>query len=185
MIYYIQLIINFLSEKLALKLAAALAVVFLPFVPACLALMVLIMIDFVTGVLRSTHTIFHEVNPQGLKAKISLFLCNLQSRKLRYTVEKTATYGLAILAFAFFQTHLLPIEIGGYGITKVVIGIFGLIEIKSICENLSSISHNPLFTKIFSIFETKVKEVTQVDTTIYTQSQAEEFKSKENGNTTN
>ena len=162
-IYYIALIWNFLTEKIIIKILLALSTIFLPIQAACLSLLTISIIDFITGVWRSNKLAISEQKPDTFWKTIKIICHNFQSRKARYSVEKLATYGLLILVFAIFETHLLPIVIAGYGITKVVIGILCMIEIRSICENLASISNSPVFNKIFSIFKLKIKEQTGVD----------------------
>src|SRR5262249_3171363 len=106
-------------------LLAALAVL-APVKPMMIAASVLVLLDFVTGVWASVKT-----GNKGTSAKMSR------------TVTKKLVYHLSILSCflmeRFLTDDLLPLS-------KVCAGFIGLVEVKSVLENLNAINGSPVFS---------------------------------------
>ena len=100
--------------------------------------MFMIFADLVTGIWRS-------VCAGGYKT--------ITSRKLKRTVVKIAAYVLAILSTFILEKELLG---SGITVTKIVTGMICLVELASIMENLSFITGNSVFIRIFDLFKTKL-----------------------------
>jgi len=118
---------------------------------------VLVLIDFITGVWSAiikngvwkqycVHIPFKK-DPFCFR----LPLAGLNSRTMKRSVIKILCYNIAILV-----TFLIENIIFGSGIviTKWVTGFISLVEVASIFENLTKISGNPLFNKIYDTLST-------------------------------
>lgn len=100
-----------------------------PVHPLLIASGVLILIDLITGVIRAFKH----------KEKI-------KSSVLRRTVTKMLVYNVAIITGFILETYLLP-EIPA---TKLISSIIGLVEAKSILENLNEIYGTDLFKALLT-----------------------------------
>jgi phage-related holin len=96
----------------------------------------LVIIDLFTGVWKS-------VKVGGWKS--------IKSRLLKRTVIKTTCYIIALVVSYLFES----IIIGTNGvITNIVAGMIGITEVASIFENLTTITGNSLFMKLFDVLKT-------------------------------
>lgn len=98
----------------------------------------LVIFDLVTGIWKT-------VRKDGWKA--------LNSKGYKRTIIKLAAYMMALVS-----TFLIEAEILGTGIflCKIVSGMISLVEIASIFENLTEITGQPLFMKIYDLLKTKL-----------------------------
>lgn len=101
-------------------LAISALAVFAPVIPVLLAMLALIGIDFVSGVWRSTK--------KGDK---------FTSNRAKRTVAKFALYVCAVLAAFLLETFIMPDVMP---ITKMIAGFIGLVEVKSVLENVQSVT---------------------------------------------
>lgn len=69
------------------------------------------------------------------------------SSGLRRTVTKTLVYQIAIILGFLTETYLMA---GVLPVAKLIAGMIGTVELKSILENLDDINGSPLFTSIIS-----------------------------------
>jgi hypothetical protein len=110
-----------------IKLLLAAIAVLSPIKTVIIATGVVIILDLISGVVRA------------VKAKEAI-----QSSVMRRTVTKFLVYQLAIISGFIIETYLLS----GIPITKLVSSVIGLVEIKSILENLNDIYGQNIFKSI-------------------------------------
>jgi phage-related holin len=110
-----------------IKLLASLSLIFAPLLPIAVVLGILIFLDFVTGAYKA------------YKAGE-----NISSRKMSHTVSKMFLYQIAIIAGFLAETYILM----GIPITKIVSGFIALTELKSISENIASVTGINYWKKI-------------------------------------
>ena len=72
----------------------------------------------------------------------------ITSSALRRTVSKIVIYELAIIAGFLLQHYMLSDELA---VTKLVASAIGMVEVKSIIENLDAVNGAPLFANILSL----------------------------------
>ncbi len=104
---------------LLLKFFSMLALVLLPIKPMMIAVSVLVVADFFTGIYAAKK----EKKP-------------ITSTGFKKTVAKTLMYQMAIIVAFILETYLLE----GIPIVKVVAGLIGLTEGKSFFENMHRIT---------------------------------------------
>ena len=114
-------------KELPLKIAIATLAVLAPIKALLIATGAVIFIDLITGVWRA------------IKAKEAI-----SSSIMRRTVTKFLVYQFAIITAFIIQTFLAP-EIP---MTKLVSSVIGLVEAKSILENLNDIYGTDVFKKL-------------------------------------
>lgn len=90
---------------------------------------VIVAIDLITGIWRA------------IKSKETI-----TSSMLRRTVTKVFVYQIAIITGFILETYLLA----GIPVTKLVSSVIGLVEIKSILENLDDIYGGDLFKALLA-----------------------------------
>lgn len=112
-----------MKEFIVRLLIAAIAVLS-PIKAVLIATGVTILIDLISGICRA------------VKAKEKI-----ESSVMRRTVTKFFVYQLAIISGFIIETYLLQ----AIPITKLVSSVIGLVEIKSILENLNGIYGQDLF----------------------------------------
>lgn len=88
----------------------------------------------------------------------------LESRKLRKTVYKFLWYTVAVMAaWMMEKTYSLHWA----NIASIVAGFICFVELKSIFENITRITNEPVFMKILKIFKRKgtetINEITDAD----------------------
>lgn len=69
----------------------------------------------------------------------------LSSAGMRRTISKILVYELCVICAFFLETHILG---GELAIIKVVAGVIGMVELKSIIENAGQITGLDLFQEI-------------------------------------
>lgn len=109
------------------RLLIAAVAVLSPIKAVMIATCVVIVFDLITGILRA------------VKAKEKI-----ESSVMRRTVTKLLVYQLAIISGFVIETYLLQ----AIPITKLVSSVVGLVEIKSILENLNGIYGQDLFKSL-------------------------------------
>ncbi|HEY8367583.1 MAG TPA: phage holin family protein, partial [Bacteroidia bacterium] len=72
---------------------------------------------------------------------------NITSAAMRRTVSKLFIYQLAVITGFLLETHLLAQLLP---VTKLVAGVIGLVEFKSILENANEILGQNIFTNLLS-----------------------------------
>lgn len=112
-------------KPLLTYLLLSVVAVFAPVKAMMIAASALILLDFVTGIWASAKT--------GNK---------ITSAKLGRTVTKTAVYEVAILACFLVEKYLTE---DFFPLSKICAGMIGLVEAKSILENLNAINGSPVF----------------------------------------
>lgn len=114
-------------KDIIIRLLLAAIAVLSPIKAVLIATVVVICIDLVTGVLRA------------IKMKEQI-----QSSVMRRTITKFLVYQMAIISGFIIETYLLQ----AIPVTKLVSSVVGLVEIKSILENLNGIYGQDLFKKL-------------------------------------
>jgi len=112
------------------SLLLAVLAVFAPIKPMILATFVLASVDLVVGILAARKQ-GHQITSSGLKR----------------TVGKIFLYEAAILMSFVAETYLLG---NVMPVTKLVAGMIGATELKSVLENLDIINGSSLFTAMVS-----------------------------------
>jgi len=111
-------------------IALAIIAVFAPAKAVLLTVMVLTLCDLATGLLAS------------LKQQIPI-----TSSGLKRTVVKVLVYQTAALSAFLVEQYLTPIELP---VMKMVTGLIGVTELKSVLENLDIISGGSFFSTLIS-----------------------------------
>jgi len=102
--------------------------VFAPAKPMLVTVMVLTMTDLISGLLAAKK--------QGIP---------ITSNGLKRTIIKTTVYEVAVLLAFLVGLYLAPEELP---ITKMVTGLIGMTELKSVLENLDIISEGNFFKSL-------------------------------------
>ncbi len=113
-----------LLGKLGVVIVAALA----PIQAVILSVGILVIADMITGVWAAVK--------RGRE---------IRSAGLRRTVSKLLIYEIAIIAGFVVETHLVS---GLIPITKILGGVIGLVELKSVLENANAITGGDIFKLI-------------------------------------
>lgn len=119
-------------------LALALIAVFAPVKTVLVVSLVLVIADFITGVVAAYK--------RGDK---------ITSARMKESIIKSLVYETAII-FAYLAEHFLIGDL--MPVTKIIAALIGLTECASILENLDSISGQPLFKKIIDRLGSKKDE---------------------------
>ena len=118
--------------------------IFTPLTPVLLSVGFLIFCDFFSGLYKAYKT------------------CNkITSNKMSNTISKMVLYNLAILSGFVFEVYILH---GLFPITKIISGAIGMIELKSISENVYIITGVSYFERIKELFKRKPDTDTDTDT---------------------
>jgi len=111
-------------------LILAIIAVFAPAGPVLATVMVLTLLDLAAGIAAAKKQ-GHPITSTGLKR----------------TVVKVMVYEIATLAAFLVQQYLTPIELP---IMKMVTGLIGMTELKSVLENLDIIAGGSFFSSLVS-----------------------------------
>jgi hypothetical protein len=114
--------------KLLEGLIAAILAVFAPIKMILITTIVIVFGDLITGLIAA-----HKRGEP------------LKSAGLRRTVTKLAIYLSAICVGFLVETYMLE---GYLAVSKIVAGLIGVVELKSLLENLDSINGSPLFKSL-------------------------------------
>jgi phage-related holin len=106
---------------------AALLVFFSPIKIAILAIICIVILDFILGIIRSKK--------QGKP---------ITSHKMRRTLVKLACYLVAILTGFIIERCLFA----SFEISKIIASLIGLVELKSILESLNSLSGGKIWKQL-------------------------------------
>jgi hypothetical protein len=162
MLYYFKNLTTLLVAPLKLSLWQSILIAFgcviSPYYALFIILMSFVLIDMLTGIVASyKNRILCEFTLKNIPLKfgpaVKLFCKNIQSRKLRYTVEKLVVYMLVMLLISFFEHYFFSFEVLGYTFTKVIVGLLAIIEIRSIFENFDVILNKKYFSVLFNLFK--------------------------------
>lgn len=127
-------------------LGASILAVFAPIKMVVVTMLVLVFVDLITGIIAA--------HKRGEK---------IQSAGLRRTTTKVTVYLVAICVGFLVEKYMLSDFIS---VSKIVSGLIGAVEVKSLLENLDSINGSPVFKavieKLGSIND-KVKEDVKKD----------------------
>jgi hypothetical protein len=107
-------------------LALSILVIFAPIKAALITVMVLSLVDLLLGILGARS--------KGLP---------ITSRGLRRTISKVAVYELVVILGFLVETYLTGDAVP---IVKVLAGMIGITELKSVLENLEALTGIPLLT---------------------------------------
>ena len=116
-------------KEWSLKILVAIIAALSPIKSVIIATGVVIFLDLITGVIRA------------YKAKEKI-----QSSVMRRTVTKFAVYQTAIISGFIIETYLSP----AIPITKLISSVIGLVEAKSILENLNEIYGTDIFKNLLN-----------------------------------
>ena len=110
----------------------------------------LVMIDLITGIWKSVK---------------ACGWCSIKSRTLKRSVIKLGAYTLAIISTYIIEKEII---LSGIYVSRFVVGLICMVEAASIFENLSEITGNNVFLKIFdslkTYFNTNKNIINQIDT---------------------
>ena len=126
--------------------------IFIPILPAIYTILLLVTIDLITGFIANLKSIKkrQQYKRKNLYREICYIIHQFTSAKLRFgTGNKLAMYMILLLCSHLIDVYLL-VEGGifGYTVAKIVGGFIGLVEFKSIIENLGVITEKPLLDSI-------------------------------------
>ncbi len=79
----------------------------------------------------------------------------LESHKLRKTVYKFVWYSIAVMA-CWMMEHTFSLSWSN--LSSLIAGFICFVELKSIFENITRITNEPIFMKILNIFKRKTTE---------------------------
>jgi hypothetical protein len=116
-------------------LAASIFAVLAPIHTVMLVTGILIFVDLITGVLAARK-----------RGEI------ITSAALRRTVTKLAVYQTAVITGFLCETYLLG---GALPVVKLAAAAIGLVEMKSISENLNAINGSPIFADMVKALGSK------------------------------
>lgn len=126
------------SKPIITKLTLLSIAYFLPIVEMLLVMLTFLLIDTITGIWAAIKQ--HQ---------------KIESHKLRKTVYKIIWYTLAVvLSWVLEKTFSLTWS----NLANLVCGFITFVELKSILENLTRITNEPIFTKILKIIKRKSAE---------------------------
>lgn len=146
------------GKKLALLLAPILTLL-LSMKAILLGLFILIIIDLITGIVKS-------LKEQNIKANVSkkLFWKSIKSYLLRKTWKKAYEYGLGIIVIVVFETLVfgstsILIMSKSFTISELAVIIPAIIEIWSIFENIEAVSKNNVLKKLTLFFPAPLRNL--------------------------
>jgi phage-related holin len=123
--------------NLAMKIFAACLAYFAPIAPMVHAVLIMVMIDLVTGVWAASTR--------------SEAIC---SNGFRRTVRKLIGYTILIIAGHIVDVTLLS---GGLNLASIFAAYIGLTELQSIRENIACITGNDVLQEIWQVLKDKIK----------------------------
>lgn len=84
----------------------------------------------------------------------------IESHKMRKTVVKMFWYIAAVV-----MTHMMEVtfNLQFAHLAQITGGFICMVEIKSVFENITKITNEPVFIKIYKLFEKKAKETIDTD----------------------
>lgn len=124
---------------------------------ALTGLLLLILIDLVTGIIGS-----YTVNKIPFNPFKKIFYTSLKSNGLRQTWKKTYEYLIGVIAITVIEIAIigqLYIEVLGrtYSLTELAILVAGGIEVWSIFENLEKVSKENFLRKLVLLLPEKLQ----------------------------
>lgn len=128
-------------KKIAIDLAFAALLVFAPIKATLITVMVLCTVDLVSGIWASIHK----------KKKIT-------SSGLKRTVVKVLAYESVVMLGFLTETYLTGPDMP---VTKILGGYIGIVELKSVMENIELISGVPVLRMIINKLTKSVKEMSE------------------------
>ena len=160
-LYYIKNLWSvFKSIPLLTKIATLFFAILTPYSSIIHLLLFFVVLDLLTGIYASCKQHMLEHKPVGFSNKLCMCWHHIESKKLRWSVEKLLVYMTIILVTATFEFFYIPIVVGTYTLSKLIIGILTLTEIRSIFENLATIMPNGVVSTVFRVFSKKIKDET-------------------------
>lgn len=139
---------------------SALIAVLISMKAALLGLLILILIDLITGIRANLHDWGVSANP--LKAS---FWKSIKSYLLRKTWKKTYEYGIGIIVVAVFETFIFgaPASIilmsKTFTLAEVATIVPALVEVWSIFENFEAVSDRNILKRMLFLLPSKVRSV--------------------------
>lgn len=111
-----------------------LAVLLAPIYPAMIALTWVLAIDWVTGVWASRR--------RGER---------ITSKRMSETITKVVLYNLLIITAIVVETYLAP----GFPLVRLAIGFIGMVELKSVAENITALTGVDFWKALLKYFKRK------------------------------
>ena len=108
---------------------------FLPLKAPINAILILIAIDWLTGVYRSLKG--------GRK---------FTSYRLRKSIEKTLGYALSIIAIFILEQEIIQVD---WGLVRIVAGYIAFTEVASIYENIAAITGKEFLLDVYKLIKQK------------------------------
>lgn len=146
------------GKKLALLLSPIVTLL-LSMKTILLGLSLLIILDLITGIIRS-------LNDKGIKPSIfkKLFWKSIKSYLLRKTWKKSYEYGLGIIVIVVFETLIfgttsISIMDKSFTVSELAVIIPAIIEVWSIFENIEAVSKNNVLKKLTFFFSTSLRNL--------------------------
>jgi hypothetical protein len=129
-----------------------------------MALVIIILIDMVTGIRKDLHSKGTTLNPIR-----KAFWHGVSSSGLRSTWRKTYEYGIGILTFSVLDGMVLgstsiAFMCQNYSIAELSVTIACLVEVYSVYENMEAVSGNNLFKKVINVFPQRAKSIFGIKT---------------------
>jgi hypothetical protein len=129
-------------KKLLLELLASLAIILLPIKAVMITVGFLILADFVFGIWAAKK--------RGEA---------ITSRKMGASISKAVVYQTAVVSAFLVEKYLME---GLIPVTKIVSSMIGIVEIKSLFENCSTILGQPVFKAIFDKIKREGEKTLQI-----------------------
>jgi len=132
------------------KIIAVFVGVFAPIATAVHTILFLIFIDLLTGIWASVND---KKKKNGFKANsfiqnIVYITDSIKSCKLRVTLNKAFGYIMLIIVFHLTDFYLIKLDVFEYNLTSIIQSFIGIIELKSIVENIARIQKSPVLLKL-------------------------------------
>lgn len=149
-----------LAGKGVILSLSALIAVLISMKAALLGLLILILIDLITGIRANLHDWGISANPFKKK-----FWKSIKSYLLRKTWKKTYEYGIGIIVVAVFETFIFgaPASIilmsKTFTLAEIATIVPALVEVWSIFENFEAVSNNNILKRLVFLLPPKMRSV--------------------------
>ena len=149
---------NLTLGKKVLLLFAPVITILVSMKAALLGLLLLLIIDLITGIRKSLHQ-----NNVPLNLFKKSFWMTIESGQLRKSWRKSYEYGIGILVIAllralvFGKATMITLFSQTFSLVELSVIIPAIIEIWSIFENVEAVSGNNPLKKLFSLFPNSIK----------------------------
>jgi len=138
----IQTILYQSSTSFLIKLLTLLSIFFIPIIPAMIAVGILVIIDFITGLIAAK------------KQNVAI-----TSKKMGATITKMLVYQLIIITSQLCETYLVP----QIPFIKITLAFLAVTEFTSIAENFQKTTGKDLMSKIRAYLDKKFRGLIKDD----------------------